>query len=83
MTQIVITDHRYERIEAKANSNTVALVQRFHPGFKYKVITLNWKEALKLARFIQSEARKEVEKCRTLRSELEARSLLPTRADPG
>ena len=82
MTQVIITDHRYERIEAKASSNTVALVQRFHPGFKYKVITLNWEEALKLAQFIQNEARKEVEKCRTLRSELEARSLLPMPAGP-
>ncbi len=71
MRQIVLTQHRAEHIEAKADGDVVAIVQRYGP--KFKVIVLNWEEAIKLARFIENEARKEMEQCRTLKAELAQR----------
>ena len=68
MRQIVLTAHRAEHIEAQAHSDRFALVQRY--GQRYKVIILSWGEAVRLAQFIQEEARKEMESCKTLRSEL-------------
>jgi len=68
MRQIVLTAHRAEHIEAQAHSDSISLVQRYGP--KYKVIVLSWGEAVRLAQFIQEEARKETESCKALKSEL-------------
>lgn len=69
MRQIVLTAHRAEHIEAQAHSDSISLVQRYGP--RYKVIVLSWGEAVRLAAFIQEEARKEMESCKSLRSDLQ------------
>ncbi len=69
MKQLVLTAHRAEHIEVQSKSNSVSLVQRYGP--RYKVIVLSWGEAIHLAEFIQEEARKEMESCKTLESELQ------------
>jgi hypothetical protein len=69
MRQIVLTAHRAEHIEAQSHRNSISLVQRCGP--KYKVIILSWGEAVNLAQFIQEEARKEMESCKSLKSDLQ------------